>query len=263
MATNRDSCGRSCPRRSARLNRDRPTDRSGSQARKNAAASKIIDQISLRISIRAITTPERNGSRRFEKNHSPDPEDLVFTKPGSCGDYLRMQPARPQCANDRYGFWSAAHESRADLAMLLGGRTELRVRHVGVARQGYGPRLRGRRWPLLGQCSHTWHRRTDPAKIRRTRLFRILNASATKIRGLALRGQMFKVVVLDGNPVPASAQVPMNRRLRCSRSWPLKAGAVRGPGSLATRSEIVSQLRQGGMHGARRRQYLGAGRCAR
>jgi FtsP/CotA-like multicopper oxidase with cupredoxin domain len=40
-------------------------------------------------------------------------------------------------------------------------------------------------------------------------LFHILNASATEIRSLALPGHMFNVVALDGNPVPAPADVPV------------------------------------------------------
>jgi FtsP/CotA-like multicopper oxidase with cupredoxin domain len=40
-------------------------------------------------------------------------------------------------------------------------------------------------------------------------LFHVLNASATEIRSLALPGHMFKVVALDGNPVPSPADVPV------------------------------------------------------
>jgi FtsP/CotA-like multicopper oxidase with cupredoxin domain len=39
-------------------------------------------------------------------------------------------------------------------------------------------------------------------------LFHILNGSATEIRSLALPGHSFRVVALDGNPVPNPAQVP-------------------------------------------------------
>ena len=39
-------------------------------------------------------------------------------------------------------------------------------------------------------------------------LFHILNASATEIRSLHLPGHAFKVVALDGNPVPNPAEVP-------------------------------------------------------
>jgi FtsP/CotA-like multicopper oxidase with cupredoxin domain len=40
-------------------------------------------------------------------------------------------------------------------------------------------------------------------------LFHVLNASATEIRSLALPGHTFKVVALDGNPVPTPAIVPL------------------------------------------------------
>jgi FtsP/CotA-like multicopper oxidase with cupredoxin domain len=40
-------------------------------------------------------------------------------------------------------------------------------------------------------------------------LFHVLNASATEIRSLALPGHGFKIVALDGNPVPTPADVPL------------------------------------------------------
>ncbi len=40
-------------------------------------------------------------------------------------------------------------------------------------------------------------------------LFHVLNGSATEIRSLALPGHAFKVVALDGNPVPTTAEVPV------------------------------------------------------
>jgi FtsP/CotA-like multicopper oxidase with cupredoxin domain len=40
-------------------------------------------------------------------------------------------------------------------------------------------------------------------------LFHILNGSASEIRSLALPGHTFKVVALDGNPVPNPAEVPV------------------------------------------------------
>jgi FtsP/CotA-like multicopper oxidase with cupredoxin domain len=40
-------------------------------------------------------------------------------------------------------------------------------------------------------------------------LFHILNASATEIRSMALPGHVFRVVALDGNPVPNPAEVPV------------------------------------------------------
>ncbi|HXJ80347.1 MAG TPA: multicopper oxidase domain-containing protein [Candidatus Methylomirabilis sp.] len=40
-------------------------------------------------------------------------------------------------------------------------------------------------------------------------LFHVLNGSATEIRSLALPGHTFRVVALDGNPVPTAAEVPV------------------------------------------------------
>jgi FtsP/CotA-like multicopper oxidase with cupredoxin domain len=40
-------------------------------------------------------------------------------------------------------------------------------------------------------------------------LFHVLNASATEIRSLALPGHRFRIVALDGNPVPTQADVPL------------------------------------------------------
>ena len=40
-------------------------------------------------------------------------------------------------------------------------------------------------------------------------LFHILNSSATEIRSLALPGHLFRVIALDGNPVPNPATVPV------------------------------------------------------
>ena len=40
-------------------------------------------------------------------------------------------------------------------------------------------------------------------------LFHVLNGSASEIRSLALPGHTFKVVALDGNPVPTPAEVPV------------------------------------------------------
>jgi FtsP/CotA-like multicopper oxidase with cupredoxin domain len=51
----------------------------------------------------------------------------------------------------------------------------------------------------------------EPIRVRRGErvLFHVLNASATEIRSLALPGHGFRVVALDGNPVPTPATVPV------------------------------------------------------
>jgi FtsP/CotA-like multicopper oxidase with cupredoxin domain len=51
----------------------------------------------------------------------------------------------------------------------------------------------------------------DPVRVKRGErvLFHILNGSATEIRSLALPGHTFRVIALDGNPVPSPASVPV------------------------------------------------------
>jgi FtsP/CotA-like multicopper oxidase with cupredoxin domain len=51
----------------------------------------------------------------------------------------------------------------------------------------------------------------EPVRVKRGErvLFHVLNGSATEIRSLALPGHSFKVVALDGNPVPTPAEVPV------------------------------------------------------
>ena len=51
----------------------------------------------------------------------------------------------------------------------------------------------------------------DPVRVKQGQrvLFHVLNGSATEIRSLALPGHSFKVVALDGNPVPNPAEVPV------------------------------------------------------
>jgi len=50
----------------------------------------------------------------------------------------------------------------------------------------------------------------EPVRVKRGErvLFHVLNGSATEIRSLALPGHTFRVVALDGNPVPTPAEVP-------------------------------------------------------
>lgn len=51
----------------------------------------------------------------------------------------------------------------------------------------------------------------DPIKVKQGErvLFHVLNGSGSEIRSLALPGHTFKVIALDGNPVPNPAEVPL------------------------------------------------------
>lgn len=53
--------------------------------------------------------------------------------------------------------------------------------------------------------------RGDPIRVKQGErvLFHVLNASASEIRSLALPGHVFRIVALDGNPVPTPRDVPV------------------------------------------------------
>jgi len=67
-------------------------------------------------------------------------------------------------------------------------------------------------------------------------LFHVVNGSATEIRSLALPGHSFRVVALDGNPVPTPAEVPvlwLGPGERISATVEMKQPGVRVLGDLA------------------------------
>jgi len=96
---------------------------------------------------------------------------------------------------------------------FLAGEPLRELRAIGVAddakNQGWprgyelGYELFGINGKMLGQG--------DPVRVRQGErvLFHIVNASATENRSLALPGHVFRVVALDGNPVPTQAEVPV------------------------------------------------------
>ena len=92
-----------------------------------------------------------------------------------------------------------------------------RVCHESVAGKRHAPRIS--KWATLfhHQRAHVGPWRAMRVKQGERVLFHVLNGSATEIRSLALPGHSFKVVALDGNPVP-------NRReCRCYGSEPRNA----------------------------------------
>jgi FtsP/CotA-like multicopper oxidase with cupredoxin domain len=98
-------------------------------------------------------------------------------------------------------------------ADFLAGEPLRELRAIGVAAdaknqgwpRGYevGYQLFSINGKMLGQG--------EPIRVRQGErvLFHILNGSATEIRSLALPGHVFRVVALDGNPVPVQATVPV------------------------------------------------------
>ena len=101
-----------------------------------------------------------------------------------------------------------------DMAMdMLVGMPERELKQIGAAAdEQAGTKTKGfevgyELFSVNGQMLG----RGEPVRVKQGErvLFHVLNASATEIRSLALPGHTFKVVALDGNPVPNPAHVPL------------------------------------------------------
>ena len=92
-----------------------------------------------------------------------------------------------------------------DAALKARGEAEMNASLAKGAPHGYevGYRLFTINGKMLGHG--------EPIRVKQGQrvLLHVLNASATEIRSLALPGHSFKVVALDGNPVPTPAMMPV------------------------------------------------------
>jgi FtsP/CotA-like multicopper oxidase with cupredoxin domain len=92
-----------------------------------------------------------------------------------------------------------------DAALKARGEAEMKASLAKGMPHGYevGYRLFTINGKMLGHG--------EPIRVKQGQrlLLHVLNASATEIRSLALPGHSFKVVALDGNPVPTPATVPV------------------------------------------------------
>ena len=156
---------------------------------------------------------------RFYHTHVPAGGDLnrgMYT--GQAGP-VYIEPKNDPGAYDREVFlvlkeFGPAFSRGGDMAMdVLGGAPIEELQRMGkaadhearVRTRGYevGYELFGINGRMLGHG--------EPIRVQRGErvLFHVLNASATEIRSLALPGHVFRIVALDGNSVPASADVPV------------------------------------------------------
>ncbi len=96
---------------------------------------------------------------------------------------------------------------------FLAGEPLRELRAIGVAADAKNPG-----WPRGYEVSYDLFSingkmfgKGEPLRVRQGErvLFHVLNASATEDRSLALPGHVFRVVALDGNPVPVQAEVPV------------------------------------------------------
>jgi FtsP/CotA-like multicopper oxidase with cupredoxin domain len=167
---------------------------------------------------RIAFTPKPSGFR-FYHTHVPAYGDLSRGTYGGQAGPLYIEPKNEPGAHDREIFltlkefgptFSKGGDMDQDAlagAMLpalkeLGRRADARAK---IKTKGYevGYALFSINGKMLGHG--------EPVRVKQGErvLFHILNASATEIRSLALPGHSFRIVALDGNPVPTPAEVPV------------------------------------------------------
>jgi FtsP/CotA-like multicopper oxidase with cupredoxin domain len=171
-----------------------------------------------------------HGMRRIAFTPKPSGFRFYHTHVGAGGDLNRgtytgqagpvyIEPRDNPGAYDREIFlvlkeFAPAFSRGGDMAMdMLAGAPLKVLQQMGKAADGQaqdktkgfevGYELFGINGRMLGHG--------EPIRVKRGErvLFHVLNASATETRSLALPGHVFRVIALDGNPVPTAADVPV------------------------------------------------------
>ncbi len=162
--------------------------------------------------------PKPSGFR-FYHTHVPAYGNLnLGTYTGQAGP-VYIEPKNNPGAYDREVFlvlkeFEPSFSRGGDMAMdFLAGEESTELKQLGDAADGeakdktkgfeVGYELFAINGRMLGH--------SDPIRVKEGErvLFHVLNASAGEIRSLALPGHSFKVIALDGNAVPAQAEVPV------------------------------------------------------
>jgi FtsP/CotA-like multicopper oxidase with cupredoxin domain len=169
-------------------------------------------------SMRRVAFMPKPSGFRFYHTHVAARDDLNRgTYTGQAGP-VYIEPAHDPGAYDREIFlvlkeFEPAFSHGGDMAMdILQGVPSKALQDMGkkADEQFKGPKgfevgyeLFGINGKMLGHG--------EPVRVKRGErvLFHVLNASAGEIRSLALPGHEFRVVALDGNPVPTEATVPV------------------------------------------------------
>jgi FtsP/CotA-like multicopper oxidase with cupredoxin domain len=168
--------------------------------------------------MRRFSFVPRPSGFRFYHTHVPAGGDLNRgTYTGQAGP-IYIEPANNPGAYDREVFlvlkeFEPSFSRGGDMAMdVLAGEPLKELQDAGKEMEekfkgpkGYevGYELFGINGKMLGQG--------EPIRVKQGErvLLHVLNASAGEIRSLALPGHSFKIVALDGNLVPAQAEVPL------------------------------------------------------
>lgn len=169
--------------------------------------------------MRRIELVPKPSGFRFYHTHVPAGGDLNRgTYTGQAGPAY-IEPAHDPGAYDREVFlvmkeFGPTFSRGGDMAMdALAGQSLPDLKQMGAAAdaqakakvKGFevGYELFAINGRMLGHG--------EPIRVKRGErvLFHVLNASATEIRSLALPGHVFRVIALDGNPVPSPGEVPL------------------------------------------------------
>jgi FtsP/CotA-like multicopper oxidase with cupredoxin domain len=166
---------------------------------------------------RIAFTPKPAGFRFYHTHVAPGGDLSRGTYSGQAGP-VYIESANNPGAYDREVFlvlkeFQPFFSRGGDMAMdMLSGAPMKELQEIGARAdqrfpgpKGYevGYELFGINGKILGQG--------EPVRVKAGEriLFHVLNASAGEIRSLALPGHRFRVVALDGNPVPMPAEVPV------------------------------------------------------
>ena len=166
---------------------------------------------------RIAFVPKPAGFRFYHTHIVPASNLSLGTYTGQAGP-VYIEPAHNPGAYDREVFlvlkeFLPSFSQGGDMAMdVLAGSPIKELQDLGAKAdaQFKGPKgyevgydLFGINGKMLGHG--------DPIRVKRGErvLFHVLNASAGEIRSLALPGHTFRIVALDGNPVPTPADVPV------------------------------------------------------
>jgi FtsP/CotA-like multicopper oxidase with cupredoxin domain len=156
---------------------------------------------------------------RFYHTHVPAGGDLGRgTYTGQAGPVF-IEPASHPGAYDREIFlvlkeFSPTFSQGGDMAMdMLVGAPIKALQQMGAAADAAAP-VKTKGYEVgydLFSINGRMLGHGEPIRVKPGErvLFHVLNASATEIRSLALPGHLFRVVALDGNPVPTPADVPV------------------------------------------------------
>lgn len=168
--------------------------------------------------MRRISFVPKPSGFRFYHTHVVAGGDLNRgTYTGQAGP-VYIEPANNPGAYDREIFLvlkefepSFSHGGDMAMDMLIGAPNkellqigkEADKKHKGPKGYEVGYEVFGINGKMLGHG--------EPVRVKQGErvLFHVLNASAGEIRSLALPGHAFRIVALDGNPVPTQAEVPV------------------------------------------------------